>query len=154
MRPTANAWRGAMLIVAIAVASLAMTGAGVAAGTSVSLEVKGEYAKLHRTQCGKTKNFRAFHRRSTLEFRGFLTPAPAGHFPVRIKIERCVRTSWREVTNYSILGKKLTGKFKGFFPAAPLAPRARPHHRRSAYYRAKAITGGAESPYAYFLVNS
>jgi hypothetical protein len=143
-----------MLAVAIAIASLAMTGAGVAAGTSVSLKVKGEYAKLHRTQCARTKNFRAFHRRSTLEFRGFLTPAPAGHFPVRVKIERCVAHSWREVADYSITGKKLTGKFKGFFPAAPLAPRARRHHRTSAYYRARAFAGGAESPEAYFIVNS
>jgi hypothetical protein len=143
-----------MLTVAIAVASLAMTGAGVAAGTSVSLKVKGEYAKLHRTLCGKTKNFRAFHRSSVLEFRGFLTPAPAGHFPVRIKIERCLGRTWREVADYSITGKKLTGKFKGFFPAAPLAPRARRRHRTSAYYRARAIAGGAGSPEAYFIVNS
>jgi hypothetical protein len=154
MRPISNSWRFAVLALAIATAGLVVTGAGVAAGTSVSLEVKGEYAKLHRTQCGKTKNFRAFHRRSTLEFRGFLTPAPAGHFPVRIKIERCVRHSWRDVTDYSILGKKLTGKFKGFFPAAPLAPRASHHHRTSAYYRAKAITGGAESDKAYFIVDN
>jgi hypothetical protein len=154
MRPISNAWRFAVLALAIAAAGLVMTGAGVAAATSVSLKVKGEYAKLHRTQCDRTKNFRAFYRRSSLEFRGFLTPGPAGHFPVRIKIERCVRHSWREVADYSILGKKLTGKFKGFFPAVPLAPRARHHHRTSAYYRAKAITGGAESDEAYFIVNS
>lgn len=154
MKPIANTWRAVRLILAIAAASLVVAGVGVAAGSSVSLEVKGQYAKLHRTRCGKTKNFRAFHRRSTLEFRGFLTPAPAGHFPVRIKIERCVRRSWRKVVDYSITGKKLTGKFKGFFPAAPLAPRARHHHRTSAYYRAKAFAGGAESPEAYFLVNS
>ena len=154
MRPISNTWRFVLLTLAIAATGLVLTGAGAAAGASVSLKVKGEYAKLHRTQCGKTKNFRAFHRRSTLEFRGFLTPAPAGHFPVRIKIERCVRRSWLEVADYSILGKKLTGKFKGFFPAAPLAPRASRHHRTSAYYRAKAMTAGAESDEAYFIVNS
>jgi hypothetical protein len=154
MSPVAKARHCTVLVLALAVASLALTSAGWGAGSSLSLKVKGEYAKLHRTQCGKTKNFRAFHRRSMLEFRGFLTPGPAGHFPVRVKIERCVGHSWRRVVDYSISGKKLTGKFKGFFPAAPLAPPARRHHRATAYYRAKAFAGGAASREAYFIVGS
>ena len=135
-------------------ASIAMGGAALAAGTSISLEVKGEYGKLHRSACGKHKEFRAFRRGSTIEFRGFLMPAPAGHFPMRIKVERCAGGHWRTAANYSITGKRLTGKFKGFFPAAPLAPRRRHHRTIFYYYKAKAIYNGTESPEAYFTVKS
>lgn len=135
-------------------ASAAVSGAALAAGTSVSLKAKGEYARLHRTACGKTKAFRAFRRSSTIEFRGFVTPAPAGHFPVRVKVERCVGRHWRRAGGYVITGKRLTGKFKGYFRAAPLAPRSRHHRRATSYYRVKAFVTGAESPAAYLLVTS
>ena len=142
------------LVLAASVAGGATGGAALAAGTSVSLKVKGEYAKLVRSACGKHKEFRAFRRSSRIEFRGFVMPAPAGHFPARVKVERCARGHWRKAADYSITGKKLTGKFKGFFRAAPLAPRSRHHKTTFSYYKAKAIYNGVESPEAYFTVRS
>ena len=141
----ATAAATAMLIV--------FAGSALAAGTTVTLEVKGEYAKRHRVACHKSKNFRFFHRGSTIEFRGFLTPHPAGHFPVTIELKRCAGGSWRSAGTRSIVGKKLTGKLKGFFAAAPLAPRS---HRRQAvlYYSARALAGGGQSPKAYFAVTN
>jgi hypothetical protein len=115
--------------------------------------VKGQYAKLHRTACKKSKSMRVFHRRSTVEFRGFLTPHPAGHFPVRLELKRCVNGSWRDAGNRYATGKKLTGKYKGFFSAAPLAPRSR-GRRAIVYYSARAIVTAGSSPKAYFAVTN
>lgn len=135
-------------------AAIAIGGAAFAAGTSISLEAKGEYAKLHRSACGKHKAFRAFHRNSRIEFRGVLTPHPARHFLVRVKVERCERGHWRKVADYRIVGKKLTGKFKRFVRATPLAPRRRHHRTTFYYYKAKAVYQAAHSREAYFTVRS
>ena len=145
--------RRQLLAVAATAMLIVSTGSALAAGTTVTLKAKGEYAKLHRTACHKTKAFRFFHRGSSIEFHGFLTPAPAGHFPVTIELKRCVRGHWLHAGIRSITGKKLTGKFKGFFSAGPLAPRS---HRRGSvlYYTARALAGGAESPKAYFAVTN
>jgi len=142
-----------LLAIGVTAAIMALGGVALAAGTSVTLEVKGQYAKLHRTTCHKTKSFRVFHRRSTVEFRGFVTPHPALHFPARVKLERCVSGHWRAIGNRETIGKKLTGKYKGFFSAAPLAPRS---HRRGAivYYSARAIVTGGTSAKAYFAVTN
>ncbi|GAC1572169.1 MAG: hypothetical protein NVS3B18_05440 [Candidatus Dormibacteria bacterium] len=142
------------LLALLATAMLIVSaGTALAAGTNVTIKAKGEYAKLHRTACHKTKTFRFFHRASTIEFRGFLTPAPAGHFPVRVKIERCVNGRFRDVSTLSIIGKKLTGKYKGYTSARPLAPRS--HRRRAVlYYRARAYAGGAVSEKTYFAVTN
>jgi hypothetical protein len=143
---------GSVAVVLVAsVAMLALGGTAIAAGTSVTLKAKGEYAKRHRTACGKTKNFRVFHRGASIEFRGFVTPPPAGHFPVRIKLERCTRGHFRAAGDRSITGKKLTGKFKGFISAKPLASRSR-NRRAIVYYLARAIVAGGESPKEYFAV--
>ena len=152
MRPMFLRPRSLLAVAATAVLIIS-AGTALAAGTTVTLKTKGEYAKLHRTACHKTKTFRFFHRGSVIEFRGFLTPPPAGHFAVTIELKRCVRGHWLHVGVRSITGKKLTGKFKGFFSALPLAPRS---HRRGSvlYYSARALAGGAQSPKAYFAVTN
>lgn len=145
--------RPLVLAVAASVAIVFAAGVAVAAGTSLSLKAKGQYAKRHYVACGKSKRFRLMHRASTIEFRGFLTPAPALHFNVRIQLKRCVRGHWRKIADRYIVGKKLTGKFKGFFSAAPLAPRS--HARRAiVFYEARAIVAGTRSPKAYFAVTN
>ena len=150
--PKMFARRRVLAVVATAML-IVSAGTALAAGPTLTIKAKGEYAKLHRTACHKTKTFRFFHRTSTIEFRGFLTPAPALHFRVRVKIERCVNGRFREVSTLSIIGKKLTGKYKGYTSARPLAPRS---HRRHAvlYYRARAYAGGAASNKTYFAVTN
>lgn len=145
--------RGRLLSLVATALLIVSAGSALAAGGGLTLKVKGEYAKLHRSACHKTKTFRFFHRGSTIEFRGFLTPAPAGHFPVRVKIDRCVNGQFRDVATVSIVGKKLTGKYKGFTPAAGLAPSS--HRRRAVrYYSARSYAGGRVSGKAYFAVTN
>src|SRR5205807_10577098 len=112
--------------------------------------LQGQYAKRYRTACGKiNKTFRFYHRRSMIEFEGFVTPAPATHFAVRLQLKKCVGGTWRKIGNRFTTGKPVTGKYRGFFRARPLAP-----HKRHAvrYYRARAIVGGTRTPYEYFAV--
>src|SRR5205085_1126464 len=80
----------ALLVVPALIAAIVIGGSALGASRSLTLKVKGQYAKHLRTACGKHKNFRFFHRHSTIEARGFLTPHPADHFPVSLQIRRCV----------------------------------------------------------------
>jgi hypothetical protein len=153
-----RSWRiGAVVAVAACLSVLAAS--AFASGSTLSIDVKGWYAKKHHIVCHKNKpNWRGFHRASTIEYRGFLLPPPAQHYTVRIKIEKCVRGTWKEVHDYFLLGQNATdkhpGRYKAFFPARPFAPRAHHHHRRIAYYRAKALVGTVVSPEDYFFVTS
>lgn len=142
------------LALSLAAAALIMPVSGaVAAGSSLSLEFKGQFAKQAHHACGKAKRFRIFHRGSTIEFRGFLTPPSAKHFPVRLELKRCVGGRWTKIGDRFVLGKRATGKYKGFFSAKPLAPRS---HRRRAilYYRGATNVGTTRSTYEYFAVTS
>ena len=141
------------IIVALALAATTC-GASVAtaAGTTVTpvtLKLKGEYAKRHTRQCGKSEDFRLYHARSIVEFKGEVTPPPAGHFPVHLEIKRCVRGHWVHATDHDILGKKLTGRYKGFFGVRSFSPRTR---RGTTYLVARAIVSGHESRKVYFAV--
>jgi hypothetical protein len=151
--------RGLLTLALALTAALVVAASALAAGSSLSLEVKGQYAKVHRTACHKSSpNWRAFHRASTLEYRGFLMPAPASHFQVRIKLERCVAGRWKRVRDIFLTGQSAAdshpGRFKAFYPARPLAPRARAGHPRVSYYRARAYVGTVASPRSYFFVSS
>jgi hypothetical protein len=148
-RPSRIALAASVLVLVTAGGGLAL-----AAGNSLTLELKGQYAKRSRSACGKAhKRFRFFHRGATIEGRGFLTPHPAGHFAVRLQIKRCAGRRWIDIGNRFAQGKKLTGKYKAFFSARPLAPRS---HKRGAhvYYRAQAIVGTAQSTNEYFAVTN
>lgn len=154
-----HGYRGIPTLALAITTALVVAGSALAAGSSLSLEVKGQYAKVRRTVCHRTSpNWRAFHRASTLEYRGFLMPAPATHFKVRIKLERCVAGHWREVRDIYLVGQSAAdshpGRFKAFFPARPLAPRARAGHPRVSYYRARAYTGALTTRVKYFFVTS
>lgn len=142
------------LVAAILAASLLAAGPTVAAGgTTITFKVKQEYAKAVRHACGKTKNFRFFHRGSTIEGRGFVTPPPASHVTVSIALRRCVRGRWVDAGQRTGTTKLGTGKFKSFFGAAPLAPRS--HRRRAVvYYYARASALGRQSDKSYFAVTN
>jgi hypothetical protein len=144
------------IALAASVLAILTAGGGLAlgAGGSATLELKGQYAKRYRSVCGKVhKSFRFFHRGSTIEARGFLAPAPTGHFTVRLQIKRCSGGRWIEIANRFTQGQGLTGKFKAFFSARPLAPRS--HKRRAvAYERVRARIGTVESAYEYYAVTN
>ncbi|MHB8659538.1 MAG: hypothetical protein ACYC91_16620 [Solirubrobacteraceae bacterium] len=142
------------LIVLTIVAALVLTAGGsVAASGTVSLKLKTDYRKQRVSACHKTKNFRLFHRGARIEFKGVVTPAPARHFPVRLELKRCVRGHWRDAGDRYTTGKKLTGKYKGFFSARPLAPRS--HNRRAiVYLYARTIVNGIRSRRVFFAVTN
>lgn len=135
------------------IVTVALGGGALAAGSSVTLKLKGEYAKRHRTACHKSKSFRMYHRGSTIEYKGLLTPPPAGHFPVRLEVKHCVGGRFVKINSHFTTGKKLTGRYKGFFSARPLAPRS--HKARAVrYYFARTILTGARSRKVYFAVTN
>ena len=122
-----------------------------AAGTSVSLKAGGDYGRATRSVCGKRQHFRLFHRGATIEFKGFVTPAPAKHFPFTVEVKRCSSGRFRIFHTYAGTGKKATGKYKLFLRAGGLAPRSR---RRGAivYYFARTRMGAGTSRNEYFAV--
>jgi hypothetical protein len=146
--------RPALLAVCVVAVAIGLGGIASAASTApLTLKLKGQYAKKHRTACGKRKHLRFFHRSSTVEWEGFLMPAPTKHFAARLELKRCVRGTWRKIGDRFTTGKPLTGKYKGFFRAKPLAPRS--HKKRAVvYYRARTFVGTTSSDYEYFAVTN
>jgi hypothetical protein len=148
--------RPTRLLVAIALltATVALGGVAVAAGTLVTVKVKGQYAKRHRSACHEANKFFAFfHRSSSIEWEGLVTPAPTSHFSVRLEVKHCIGNQWVKIKDHFTTGKPLTGDFRGFFAAKPLAPRS--HKPRAVkYYRARAIVGATRTLYEYFAVTN
>ena len=140
------------VIAALAVA-VAFAAVAPAATTPVTFKLKGEYAKRERNACGKRKHFRLYHRRSMIEWEGFVTPHPAGHFRVILEVKRCAGGHRLRFHSYQALGKKLTGKYKGFLRADGLAPRS---HRRNAiiYYVARVKVNSKLSRKVFFAVTN
>jgi hypothetical protein len=135
-------------------ATLALTSVALAAPLLVTVKVKGDYATRHRSACHEANKFFAFfHRAATIEWEGIATPASATHFAVRLEVKRCIGNTWVKVKDRFTTGKPLTGDFRGFFGAKPLAPRS---HKSGAikYFRARAIVGGTRSLYEYFAVTN
>lgn len=150
-----TAYRKLLVLLTVALAGLAVATAGIAtaAGASVSLKLKREYRRHHVTACHRAEDYRLFHRSARIEWEGFLTPAPAGHFPARLEIRRCVRGGFHRVAVRATTGKKLTGKFKGLFSARPFAPRSHSRHAIT-YYFAFATAGGGRSKKVFFGVTN
>lgn len=141
------------LAAGLAGAALTTCGVATAAGGGVSLKLKGDYRQHRAVACHVGHNYRYFHRSATVEYKGVLTPAPALHFPVRLELKRCSGGHWVDAGNRYTRGKKATGRYKGFFRAAPLAARLNRHHRRpTVYYFARSNAGGARSQKVYFAV--
>jgi len=143
-----------LLAIVLLTATVVFGGVALGASPLVTVEVKGEYAKRHRTACHEVNKFFAFfHRGSTIEWEGLVTPAPTSHFSVRLEVKQCIGTTWVKIKDRFTTGKPLTGDFRGFFPAKPLAPRSRKAHAVK-YFRARAIVGPTRSLYEYFAVTN
>lgn len=139
--------RRPILLLALALAAL-LAGAALSTAqtpTSISLSVKGSHVTRRASFCHKSKRLRVFRNGARLEYRGFVRPAPAKHFPVIVQVDGCVHGRFVRVARYHFQGKRATGKYKGFFRA----PRPR---GRVTYFSARTVVGGRTSGKVYFGV--
>jgi hypothetical protein len=116
--------------------------------TSVTLKVKGPSVRKNAKFCNKNRrNMRVFKAGTRLKYNGFVRPAPEKHFPVTLKIERCVPNTRRfaRIATVHFEGKRRTGRFKAYYRA----PRPR---GRVTYFKARAEVGGRRSDNRYFGV--
>lgn len=135
-------------VAAAAPVALAASTPSTAPPKTVKLKVKGPGSHHSARFCGKSKSVYVFPRGSQLTYKGDITPAPASHFPVVVKLERCSRGHWTRLQgNLTFEGKKVTGKFKAVH-AAPPATRA-----KVTYYSAIAVVNGRESNKRYFGIH-
>jgi hypothetical protein len=149
---TLPAFRRRTALLVAAVASVALL-AGLATAplaqtpTSVTLKVKGPSVRKNAKFCKKNrKNMRVFKASTRLKYRGVVRPAPAKHFPVTVKIERCAANGrFVRIATVSFQGKRATGIFKAFYKA----PRPR---GRITYFKARAEVRGRRSDNRYFGV--
>lgn len=64
----------------------------IAAGNSITLNLKGGYRNQERTACSALHHYTLYHRGGRLRMDGFVTPAPAlpdGTWRVKVKIKQC-----------------------------------------------------------------
>jgi hypothetical protein len=140
--------RKPLLLLALVIAAAALAGAALSVAqtpTSITLKVKGKHVTRHARFCHKSKRLRVFRRGTTLEYRGFVTPAPPKHFPVLVQVDACIHGRFVRVARYHFQGKRATGKYKGFFRAP------RPHGRVT-YFSARTVVAGVRSNKRYFGV--
>ena len=90
MHPHLSRRRLAGLLVGGALLLLAAT--ALAAGKSITLDLKGGYKNETRVVCKQRNHYTVYHRGGTLLMDGYISPAPAlpdGTWRVKIKVKRC-----------------------------------------------------------------
>ena len=88
-RPTS---RRSLLGLVAAGALLLFAATAIAAGNSITLNLKGGYRNQERTACSERHHYTLYHRGGTLKMDGYVSPAPAlpdGTWRVKIKIKQC-----------------------------------------------------------------
>ena len=73
-------------------ALLLVAAAALAAGNSITLNLKGGYRNQQRTACAARHHYTLYHRGRTVKMDGFVSPAPArpdGTWRVKVKIKQC-----------------------------------------------------------------
>jgi hypothetical protein len=66
--------------------------AAIAAGNTITLNLKGGYRNQQRTACSARHHYTLYHHGGTLRMEGYVSPAPAlpdGTWRVKIKIKQC-----------------------------------------------------------------
>ncbi len=84
--------RRSLLGLVAAGALLFLAASAIAAGNSITLNLKGGYRNQERTACSERHHYTLYHRRGTLKMDGYVTPAPAlpdRTWRVKIKIKQC-----------------------------------------------------------------
>jgi hypothetical protein len=104
--------------VALSIAAT-LAASALAAGTSVTLKLKGQYAKRTASGCHNRAAYRLFHRSSSILYKGFQTPHPAGHFPVVLEANRAYE-------HFRATGRDKRGRRLSSHPPKPYQPPAQP----------------------------
>jgi hypothetical protein len=71
---------------------LLLAATAIAAGRSITLNLKGGYKNQTRVACTQRNHYTVYHRGGTLKMDGYISPAPAlpdGTWRVKIKVKRC-----------------------------------------------------------------
>lgn len=133
---------------AVALISAGVTAVEAQAPTQITLKVKGTDARHTGRFCHKRKNVRVFRRGQTIEYKGLVTPPPAKHFPVTLRLQICRSGHFHALTRHSFQGKRATGRYQASFRAP------RPGRRsRITYFAARVTVGTTKSPRRYFGVH-
>lgn len=128
---------------------LASSPVSAQAPTKVTIKVKAATSTLHTGRfCHKHKRVRVFRKGARLEYKGLVTPAPAKHFPVSLRIEVCSGGRFHVVQRHQFQGKRASGRYKAFFTAPKPGRRA-----KITYFAARARVNGVTSPRRYFGVH-
>ena len=85
--------RNGLMTGLLAGASLVLfAAAAIAAGNTITLNLKGGYRNQQRTACSARHHYTLYHHGGTLRMEGYVSPAPAlpdGTWRVKIKIKQC-----------------------------------------------------------------
>jgi len=79
---------------------LVVAATAVAAGRSITLDLKGGYKNETRVACTQRNHYSVHHRGGTLMMDGYVSPAPAlpdGAWRVKVKVKRCTNGRFVEV---------------------------------------------------------
>lgn len=103
-------------VVPLAVAlALAVAAGGSAAGTTVSLELKGGYANRTLTGCRIRHHYTFYRPSATIAVAGVVLPTPAASgWEVKVKVKRCVAGRFRTVWARFVPGEQ-DGSFHAAF---------------------------------------
>ncbi len=139
MHPHLSRRRLAGLLVGVALLLLAAT--ALAAGKSITLDLKGGYKNETRVVCKQRNHYTVYHRGGTLLMDGYISPAPAlpdGTWRVKIKVKRCKSGRFVEIWHGYAPGKGvlLNGVKVGHFRRTYRMRSTGYFFARAYYYRA------------------
>jgi hypothetical protein len=109
MHPQLHRLRLSCLLAGGAVLLLAAT--AIAAGKSITLNLKGGYKNQTRVACTQRNHYTVYHRGGTLKMDGYISPAPAlpdGAWRVKIKVKRCKGGRFVEIWHGYARGNDVT----------------------------------------------
>jgi hypothetical protein len=92
-------------------AVLLLGASAFAAGSSITLNLKGGYRNQTRVACTQRNHYTVYHRGGTLKMEGYISPAPAlpdGAWRVKIKVKRCKRGRFVEIWHGYARGNGVT----------------------------------------------
>ena len=81
----------------------------------MTLSVSGAKGNLNATACGKQEAFYDYGAPAQVRYSGTVSPAPSGRWKIKIKLKRCVGSSFTDADSQKIVGQN-DGRFDGVFP--------------------------------------
>ncbi len=92
-------------------ALLLLAATAIAAGKSITLNLKGGYENQTRVACAQRNHYTVYHRGGTLKMDGYVSPAPTlpdGAWRVKIKVKRCKAGRFVEIWHGYARGNGVT----------------------------------------------